>query len=166
MVLLRTPTAAIKLAFTPAPPTSGIAGVADFVVSPQRRTALVAGPDRLAQNIRLHFTTPVLSHFYTPSDGNSVYTLLGRPLTKTDQQAAARAMVEQAESSFIQRQAQAAAQGYLTLDQQVDALELTQVSQPQAGQVSLDVTATTATGTRLTATAPFGVAGAVTTPGR
>jgi hypothetical protein len=92
----------------------------DFARTPNGDLALVTGLPKLVQEIIRWLLSPIGSNPLQPTWGNPLFGLLGQPSGGTD---IMRAMVEQAEASFIALQASAAAQGFLALDEQVDHFE-------------------------------------------
>lgn len=109
-----TPTADLKLSFTPQ--TDGSLMI-DFVQDAHGDLQLVQGLARLLQDVTVAMMTPVGARPHDPTFGNALLGQIGRPMVSDIN--TLFAMAEDVEASFIQRQQIAAAQGYLSLDEQV-----------------------------------------------
>ena|SRR5579885_353660 len=114
--------------------------------------AVVAGPDRLMQDVTRWLLAPQGSNPFDPQWGNPLIGQLLRP------QAADTSvyldMVRQAEDYFISQQASAAALGFLSTDEQVASITATVST--QAGQVTVAYTIVARSGDQRTATLPAG----------
>lgn len=89
----------------------------DVVRAPDGTLMTVHGADRVVQDVTRWLLTPLGSDPNNPSFGNPLFSQLGRPSSNTTE--VIRDMVSQAQQYFIQYQSQAAAQGYLSTDEQV-----------------------------------------------
>lgn len=116
-MVLTTPTADLRLVYS-YDDARGVT-VVDLALTPGGDLALVAGSDRLAQDVTRWLLTPQGADPTDPTYGNPLYSLVGRP-AGPDPAGTLQQMVTQAEGAFLSRQQQEAALGYLALDQQVD----------------------------------------------
>lgn len=114
---LATPTSDLKIAYSVDAASGSL--VVEWPLSPYNDLSLIAGTPRLVQDVVRWLLTPVGSNPLDPTFGNPLFSLLGRP--SGDLTDVFFSMVKQAEGDFLARQQQAAAQGFLSLDEQVDS---------------------------------------------
>jgi phage baseplate assembly protein W len=135
---LTTPTADIGLIYTAPGVLDASAGQVELALTPAGDLQRVVGLRRLQQDITRWLLTPRGAVPFEPSYGNPLLVLWGRPVDLALSDVAS--MVASAEDDFVQRQALAAAQGYLALDEQVDHFENVQIDQPTPMAISVTFT--------------------------
>lgn len=126
--------------------------VVDMGLTAARDLQLVVGIQRLQQDVLRWLLTPQGTDF-DPGFGNPLFGVLGSPTMADPSEY--EAMVEQAQVDFIQRQALAAAQGYLDDTEMVAAFTDVHVDLSVPGSVSVSFTIQTRAGQSARLLAPF-----------
>ena len=118
--------------------------------------ALVTGINRLVQDIARWLLCPSGQNPFQPQYGNPFYGQLRRPLPARQVASTSfLAMLEASEAYFLQVQATAAAQGTLSLDEQVDHFENQSVDTSVPGTTVISFVVVSKAGTQAQATVPI-----------
>lgn len=124
----------------------------DFVHDSSGDYKLASGGDRLRQDVLRWLLTPIGQNPFDPGFGNPLFGLLGRA---TGSAQPFLDMLRQAQQYFIQRQSDDAAQGWLSLDEQIDHFGPPTIKNPSPGVVTLSFLIYTKSASSVSVTAPF-----------
>jgi len=128
----------------------------DFQYAPNGDLAVVAGLDLLLQTVTRWMTLRVGGFPFRPTYGNPVLDLPGQA-TPADPTSEITALVQVAEATFLQAQAQAAARGQLSPAETATAFGAPQVAKgAKPGQYLLTFTVTNAANQTGVVTVPVG----------
>lgn len=97
---------------------------------------IVTGAGRLEQDIIRWFLTPQGANAFDTNFGNPLFSLLGRA---SADQALVASLVQQCEDYFLQRQNIEAAQGYLSIDEQVDHFDPPTITFDGQGSANIQI---------------------------
>ncbi len=127
----------------------------DFEIAPNGDLAVVTGIDLLVQTVTRWVTLRVGAYPFRPTYGNPILDLPGQA-APADPSGEIVALLQVAEATFLQAQAQAASRGQLSPTETATAFGAAQVARgPNPGQYQLTFTVTNAINQTGAATVPL-----------